>query len=198
MRSLLVCGLLVALSVCPSVDASAQGLLRRIFQPRQSAVCTGPNCATPTFVTPAYSAPVVTSSAPVVISNPPVITPPVVFDAPAAEVRRVSTDPDLTVDETASSFRRSLIQATRKAARSGDITFADALKIRVALFSPAFCDAAEDLCVTQMAFSGQAEGVLPMTPDGVIERASIDWDGFASFLERIVPIILQLISLFGG
>lgn len=41
-----------------------------------------------------------------------------------------------------------------------------------------------------------AEQMIDVTPDGV--EAAIDWDGIASFLERLMPLILTFIKLFGG
>lgn len=41
-----------------------------------------------------------------------------------------------------------------------------------------------------------SEQLIEVTPDGV--QAAIDWDGIASFLERILPLILNLVKLFGG
>lgn len=41
-----------------------------------------------------------------------------------------------------------------------------------------------------------AEQLVVVTEDGV--EAAIDWNSLISALERIIPIILQLITLFGG
>ena len=43
---------------------------------------------------------------------------------------------------------------------------------------------------------GGAENV-PMNADGVVERSNIDWDALLEFLEKLVPIIMQIISIFG-
>ena len=95
------------------------------------------------------------------------------------------------------SFRRQLIEASQKAVAKGEISRRDALKIRVASFSPAFLERAEELCVVQMAMSGENEDAIPRDETGTIDRASINWEGLAAFLERILPLILQLIAAFG-
>lgn len=95
------------------------------------------------------------------------------------------------------TFRRTLVAAAQKAAQKGEISRRDALKIRVASFSPAFLERVEDLCVVQMAMSGEDEDAIPRDADGAIDRASINWEGLAAFLERILPLILQLIAAFG-
>lgn len=99
-------------------------------------------------------------------------------------------------DEVAGDqFALSLRSAIVKAQRDGTITRRERLRLTIALFSPAFRSHAKELAVTQMAFSGEE---VPTLEDGRIDVASIDWNGLADFLERIVPILLQLIQLFGG
>lgn len=95
------------------------------------------------------------------------------------------------------TFRRQLIAAAQKAVAKGEISRRDALKLRVASFSPAFLERAEELCVVQMAMSGENEDAIPRDETGTIDRASINWEGLAAFLERILPLILQLIAAFG-
>jgi len=98
-------------------------------------------------------------------------------------------------EESGVKFHRALIQAAVKANKDGKLKRAELFKLRVAMLSPAFRQHAEDLAITQMSASG-SEGV-PMTPEGAVDRASIDWDALLSFLEKLIPIILQLIEMFG-
>jgi len=95
------------------------------------------------------------------------------------------------------SFRRELISAAKKAAAKGDISRRDLIKLRIASFSPAFVERAEELCVVQMAMSGEDSDALPMDEDGNIVKTAIDWEAFAAFLERILPLILQILAAFG-
>lgn len=41
-----------------------------------------------------------------------------------------------------------------------------------------------------------SEQLIGVTAEGI--EPAIDWDGIASFLERIMPLILTLVKLFGG
>lgn len=94
-----------------------------------------------------------------------------------------------------SVFHRSMLQAIVRARQDDKITRRDAVRLRVALWSPAFRDAAEDLAIIQMAFSGDAG--VPVNDDGSIDRSRIDWEALLSFLERLLPLILQLINGLG-
>lgn len=173
-----------------------------------------PNQVVPKQTTPApvFAPPVVVQSPPVVVRSTPVYTQSSVVVPQACtgptcnptpspvvptSVTLASVSSDLTVSESSDSFRRTLVKAVQSAAKSGKINRRQAFRLRVALFSPAFQEACKDVCIAQIAFSGEASDAVPVSADGTIERDGIDWDGLADFLERIVPIILQLISLFG-
>ena len=112
----------------------------------------------------------------------------------------LSSPPPPSVDkpvEVKDSFRRTLIKAAQKAASEGKISRRDAIRIRVASFSPAFLEQAEELCVVQMVFSGENQEDIPRNASGDVDRTAIDWEGFAAFLERIIPLIVQLLISFG-
>jgi len=94
-------------------------------------------------------------------------------------------------------FHLALSKAIRASVRKGELSRAKAVRIRVAMLSPAFRKHVENLAVIQMAFSADAD-VLPFNADGKIERANIDWDSFLAFLEKLIPLILQLMDLFGA
>jgi hypothetical protein len=93
-------------------------------------------------------------------------------------------------------FRRSLLSAANKSAKAGKIKRRQVLALRINTLSPAFLDAAKQVCVAQMYFSAADEKYVPVTSDGHVDVDGIDWDALADFLERIVPIILQLIEIF--
>lgn len=84
------------------------------------------------------------------------------------------------------AFRRSLKKATRSAVAAGSITEAEAGIINAMAFFP-----------------GKAESMMAAVHDMAVDQGlattqAIDWDGLAGFLERILPIILKLIELFGS
>ena len=95
-----------------------------------------------------------------------------------------------------SKFHKAAVKAASELRKRGDLTRAQELRFRVAMFAPAFRKHSEDVAVTQMVFSGS--DAVPMSADGMVDRASIDWDGLIAFLERLIPILLQLLEIFGG
>lgn len=109
----------------------------------------------------------------------------------------LSSDIQPSVLASKDRFRRSLLKAIASARKKGEINGRQAIRLRVASFSPAFLERAEELAVVQMVFSGESDDAIPRTDDGKVDKTSIDWDAFASFLERLLPLILQLISAFG-
>lgn len=102
---------------------------------------------------------------------------------------------ETAVDEAGVKFHRALIKAAVKANKDGKLKRAELFKLRVAMLSPAFRQHAEELAILQMSASGSDN--VPMTPEGAVDRASIDWDALLAFLEKLIPIILQLIEMFG-
>ena len=99
------------------------------------------------------------------------------------------------VREAQTPFHRSVIQSAIKASKAGEIRRTDVVRLRVAMMSPAFRQHAEDLAVMQMSASGSDN--TPIGADGKVDRASIDWEKLLAFLEKLLPIILQLIDAFG-
>jgi hypothetical protein len=103
---------------------------------------------------------------------------------------------EMSVLETAApGFHRSLIKAGKIAVREGRLRRGELVRLRFAMMSPAFRKNAEDLAVGQMYWSGVGE--IPMTPDGAVDRAQIDWDAIIAFLEKLIPLLLKLITAIG-
>jgi hypothetical protein len=104
-----------------------------------------------------------------------------------------SQEPSIeTVGST--GFHQALIRAAMKAQQEGKIKRVELIRLRLAMMSPAFRQHAEDLAIIQMAASGSDS--VTLTDTGKIDRASIDWEKFLAFLEKLIPIILQLIDAF--
>ena len=101
--------------------------------------------------------------------------------------------PPSVVEEVSNNkFRAALLKAAQEAAKKGELRRVDVIRLRVATLSPAFVEQAQELAVIQMAFSGEE---VPTDADGKIEVSRIDWEGLASFLERLIPLILKLLDL---
>ena len=116
---------------------------------------------------------------------------PVVATEPAAIV---ADDSPLELSEDKQKFRKSLIKAIRESRKDGKITAGEAVRLRVASWSPAFIERAQQLAVVQMAFSGEDSDAVPYTDDGRIDVANIDWEGLIKFLELMIPLLLKLLA----
>lgn len=101
-----------------------------------------------------------------------------------------------TRTEVRSEFKKSLLDAISAARKADRITFREAVQLRVACISPAFVERAQELAVTQLAFSGESSEHVP-TVDGVIQVDGINWEGLGKFLEVFIPLLIQLIKAFG-
>jgi hypothetical protein len=176
--------LLIAAVLLGSLAASAeaQGPLRKWIQKRRSTAAVNVDCGPGGCVVMPTAAPMPAVMLPTVAPAPVAVATVSIVDAPV---------------ETASGFKGQLIAAISKARQAGDITFREALALRVACFSPSFVESAEKLAITQMAFSEQGAEYLPMSADGTIDQTAIDWENFGTFIERLVPIILTLLEAFG-
>lgn len=120
---------------------------------------------------------------------------------PAAEIpKHVLAQIDEPKDkpmEVADSFRQTLAKAIVQARKSGKINFRDAIKLRVAMRSPAFIQRAQELAVTQVAFSGEESDAVPFDEEGMVQVDGINWEGLAKFLEAFVPLLISLLKAFG-
>ena len=94
-------------------------------------------------------------------------------------------------------FRSNLSRAIVEQRKAGKITTRDAVRLRVAMLSPAFQDRAMDLAVAQVAFSGDVADAVPIDDEGVVQVEGINWAGLAKFLEALVPLLLTLLKAFG-
>ena len=145
-----------------------------------SSICPTGNCPLPT-VTYVQPVPTVTQ-----------ICPTGVCPLPTREltVAEVERKVQVAFNEAADgdTFHRSMVNAVRSARQNGSINGRQAVRIRVALMAPAFRAEAQALCMTQMAFSGEA---------GDIDQTAIDWESFGAFLEKIIPLIIDLLTRFG-
>jgi len=108
--------------------------------------------------------------------------------------------PNVTVSAQQSDFRVAVIKASRSLMQQGKLTRVQVLRIRVAMLSPAFRNHAEELAVVQIYYSGddQTETYLPLDSDGKVDKGQIDWEGLINFLEKFIPLLLQLLEIFGA
>lgn len=136
----------------------------------------------------AGSAPVVTYYAP---------TPTVINTTPAVQARSIVQRGPQEVRLGLDGFRSSLSRAVADARRDGTLKPREAIRMQVRMLSPAFVEQAHDLAVTQIAFSGEVSAAVPMDAEGKVQVANIQWDQLIEFLEKLLPLLLQLFSAFG-
>ena len=86
------------------------------------------------------------------------------------------------------SFHKSVIRGAIKAQRDGKITRKQLRRIRVAMLSPAFREQVKELATVQMLSSGESDKIPRI-------GENIDWDALGDFLERIWPLVLQLLDV---
>lgn len=104
---------------------------------------------------------------------------------------------DVPIQKSRSEISVELIKAATTLQKKGEITRLQLVRLRVAMLSPAFRAKVEDLAVIQMAASGE-DGPFEIDENGEIRRETINWEGLATFLEKLVPLVLALIKAFGG
>ena len=120
----------------------------------------------------------------VLLSIAPVQSEPV----SAAEVVSSPTDSSVLGRD---GLRRTMLKA---ASESDDVNRREMFRLRVASLSPAFMEKVELLAVLELQAT---DYVMPLNADGTVDKAAIDWDALLAFIEKIIPLILQLIDLFG-
>jgi hypothetical protein len=111
------------------------------------------------------------------------------------DIFRIADAKQLVEEKADKSFHRQIVKATQEAAKRGEISRIDALKLRIAFLSPAFRQHAEDLAIVQMYFHDPM--ALPLSADGSIERANIDWSKLMDYLIKLLPLFLEIMRLIG-
>jgi len=117
------------------------------------------------------------------------------LDAPQPTVQ------EETREETATpGFRLNMLKAARKAYRDGKIDRRTFRRVRVGMLVPGVAKAAEDAAIMQLNSQNDpaVDNILPIGEDGKIDRSGINWENLLAFLERLIPIILQIITIFAG
>ena len=83
------------------------------------------------------------------------------------------------------AFRRSLLEAARNARKSGEITAVEFFMLSAASRNPATLDKMQ-AAIHEAAIE-----------EGLATAQAIDWNSLIDFIEKLIPIIIKLIDLFG-
>lgn len=103
-----------------------------------------------------------------------------------------------TIEARAGSFHKTVVKAAIKAQQEGQITRLELMRIRMAMLSPALRMKAEEVAIMQIVASAEESIPFRYDEDGNLIREAIDWEGLIGFIERLIPIILMLVKIFGG
>lgn len=141
----------------------------------QSGGCPGGVCAIP-YQTPATR---VTVPRQVLTVKP---QQSVVFVEPLVQQETVSVT--ALGQRERGNFRRMLLDAARTARQSGDITDGQYYRLVAMSLRPASLDKIKDFVAASAV------------EDGLASTTAIDWDALLEFIEKLIPIIIQLIDLF--
>lgn len=93
-------------------------------------------------------------------------------------------------------FTAAYVKVLKKLVDATELTPAEELRLKIAVYTPAGNFLFKEYAVTQMALSLDADA-LPFNDVGKIDRDNIDWDGFDDFLIKVVPFHLELLERFG-
>lgn len=122
------------------------------------------------------------------------IQPAAVFANEPLATSAAHDDNPLELSEDKQKFRKSLLKAIQESRKEGKITAREAMKLRIASWSPAFVERAQQLAVVQIAFSGESASEVPYTDDGRVDVLNIDWEGLIKFLEVLLPFLLKILA----
>jgi hypothetical protein len=95
---------------------------------------------------------------------------------------------------TRKTSRIAILEAAQKAFDQKQIDQSQLRSIRLASMMPRMLAKMESLIAEKAYVEGYA---IPMGSDGEPSVKAIDWNSLADFIERIIPLILKLIDLFG-
>ena len=171
--------------------------VERTIEPQpELRYCVGPDCQTPKTY---WAQQAVTTAPPIVVQRAPETVlqrSALVAQVQPQQMSAVAMELSEAEFESGNKFSRSLIKAALKAHKDGNLKRTEVMRLRVAMLSPSFRQQAEDLCLIQIASSGE-DSPFEYSDDGTIIRTSIDWEGFAAFLEKVLPLILTMLKAFG-
>lgn len=114
-------------------------------------------------------------------------------EVPSAAFAGLEEDATLSVEEFRADTARAIMDA---AERSETLSRGEKRRIQRVMRGGWFQEARKNRIIDAVAQRMHAEQLIAVTPAGV--EAAIDWDSILAFIEKLIPLIIQLIGLFGG
>jgi len=172
-----------------SSSAEAQPL-KKVFAPvKKLAQCVGGNCQQSATVTGFVVVGQADTDGAIVTYTGPVVDP-VPNMAPLAFVPMPSLAPTLPAESSIlakrADFRQVFLKAVRKARDDGEINAFQHGRLVVAALRP------RELANIQAWVHENA------IQEGLASAQAPDWNAIIDFIERLIPLIIQLIDLFGS
>lgn len=106
---------------------------------------------------------------------------------------RVAEGATMASQDFREEVARSIVE---KAKESDQLTRRQKRKIERVMRGGWFNQWRKDAVLDDVIKKLHVEERIVVTPDGV--QAAVDWNAILSFVEKLLPMILQLVSLFGG
>jgi len=114
----------------------------------------------------------------------------------AQDVTVVGQSPVVTLAASSEvSHAKTTLRMVRKAIADSDLSLGQKILARIALRRKSVQDRVTDFVTSQAIDDGVI--VMPAMVDGQMVEAAIDWDALLEFIEKLIPLIMQLIALFG-
>lgn len=196
--SRLILPLIIITILATTFDVQGQLFRRWRSAPAPTMVCGPEGCYVPQSAVVRQYRP-----AQVVQTVNPASLPVYSQTAVAAQpVRQVAYQPDpsitqvseITAEEVRSDFHKAALEAAKVKLRKGEITRMQMITFRGAMLMPAFRETAEKMATVQIVMSGEVSSAVEFDDLGNVSR--IDWGALAEFLERILPLLIQLLPIF--
>ena len=108
-----------------------------------------------------------------------------------------ASDVDIAEATADSAHGDRTMELVREAVRDSDLRPRRKARMLRLLKYPSVQDRVKMFVTGSAIDAGEIDTQIIVMPDGSIAMPAIDWDNLLSFIERLLPLILQLISLFG-
>jgi len=102
-------------------------------------------------------------------------------------------DATLAVSDFRAEVAKSILQEAEK---SDKLSRGEKRRIARVMRGGWFNDSRREKIIDSVSEKLHAERAVVVMPDGV--QAAVDWDAILAFIEKLMPLILQLVKLFGG
>lgn len=186
---------LFVLAVCMLPSLCSAQVFPNAFWNKNNT-CSGPECAAQQVVQlqpapqpvrnvlRAVAGPVVYQPVQTTVQYPTVSTVQS-YGSSGSAVQSYGSSGSATTQWRQNGFKKAFLEAVKRSRASGEINMLEATVLRIKSNNSRFLEQVEQH-VRETAIA-----------EGVVEGQAIDWDALIEFIERLIPLIIKLIDLFG-